>query len=91
MRLAGTAVPVAGVGGIALDPVQVGMHPGARRVLLGLGQAVGLVPVAFGLVLERGQRPFQVRGRRVPVEGLLEGRQVHASTSPAGPGALYPP
>src|SRR5579859_3309687 len=27
-RLAGPAVPVAGIGQIALDPMQIGMHPG---------------------------------------------------------------
>ena len=31
-RLAGLAVPVAGIAEVAFDPVQIGVHPGAVRV-----------------------------------------------------------
>ena len=39
-RLAGAAVPVAGVGEVALDPVQVRVHPGGLGALVGLDDFV---------------------------------------------------
>ncbi len=50
MRLAGTFVPVAGIGVLTLDPMQVGVHPGASFIILTLGQPVCLLPIVFCLM-----------------------------------------
>ena len=57
-RLAGGAVPVAGIGQIALDAVQIGVHPGGVRAFVVHDDLVRLVPVALGgppQGFERGQ------------------------------------
>ena len=48
-RLAGALVPAAGVMQVALDPVQIGMRPGALFVGVGLRAAMRPVPIALGL------------------------------------------
>ena len=53
------------------------MHPGARLVLLPLGETVRLVPVALGLLPECLQRRACAFGRRVPVERCLECLKIH--------------
>ena len=54
--LPGAAVPVAGIAEVALDPVQIGVHPGAVPIVLVLGDGVGGIPVALGGPPE-GQAP----------------------------------
>src|SRR6266567_6166813 len=55
-RLAGLAVPVAGIAEIALDAVQVRMHPSRIRCRLVLDDLVRLVPLAFGRPPQRFER-----------------------------------
>src|SRR4051812_40624627 len=74
---AGAAVPVPGVAEVALDPVQVGVDPGALAVgLVLLGDAVRPLPITFRQVPERQQRPAQATRPRVAGEGSLEAREV---------------
>src|ERR1041384_7763864 len=46
--LTGGPVPVAGIGQIAFDAMQVGMHPGGLAALIVLHDLVCLVPVTLG-------------------------------------------
>jgi hypothetical protein len=62
-RLAGAPIPVPGVRKIALDPVQIGMHPGAIGIVLVLREAMRRIPIAFGLMPHRGQRRAHARWR----------------------------
>ena len=66
---AGTAIPVAGIGLVALDAVEVGMDPRRRLALVVLHDPVRLVPLAFGGVPHRSHRAGEP-GRRL---GLCRG------------------
>jgi hypothetical protein len=39
-------VPVAGIARVALDPVQIRVHPGSLATLLGLGDLMRLLPLS---------------------------------------------
>ena len=43
-------VPIAGILEVAFDAMKIGVNPGPRRIVLGLGEQVCLVPIAFGFV-----------------------------------------
>src|SRR5262245_53554780 len=60
-RLAGLPIPVAGIGQVALDPMQIGMHPGGIGVALVLHDLVRGVPVALRRPPERRERRLQSR------------------------------
>ena len=55
MRFTSTAVPEAGIAVVALDPMQIGVHPRASLIILSLSQPVRLMPVALCLVPQRLQ------------------------------------
>ena len=65
-RLAGAAIPVAGVADVAFLAVQVGVDPGALGGLDVLGDAMGAVPVAGGVVPQRTDQRRRVSGSGVP-------------------------
>src|SRR4029077_3679996 len=67
-RLAGAAVPALGIALVALDPVQVGMRPGALFVMRILAAAMRLVPVALGLPPQGLHRAAGAGRRRRPGE-----------------------
>ena len=50
MRLAGTFVPVAGVGVLTLDSMQVSVHPGASFIILTVGLPVYLLAIVLCLM-----------------------------------------
>ena len=60
--LAGSAVPVGGVAGVTLLPVEVGVDPGAVGGVDVLGGFVGCGPVALGVVPEGLQERREMRG-----------------------------
>src|SRR6185312_7653314 len=76
-RLAGAAVPVTGIGGIAFLAMQIGMHPGARLVVLLLGAMVRRVPIALGVPPQPLRREPDI-GRRLRLrQRLPEAVEVH--------------
>ncbi len=62
MRFTGTAVPVTGIVIVALDPMQIGVHPSASFIILSLSQPVRLMPIALCLVPQRLQRTLDAFG-----------------------------
>ena len=67
MGFTGTAVPVAGIVVVALDPMQIGVHPRARLIILSLSQPVRLMPIALCLVPQRLQRTLDPFGWSVVI------------------------
>ncbi len=67
MGFTGTAVPVAGIGVVALDPMQIGVHPRASFIILSLSQPVRLMPIALCLVPQRLQRTLAAFGWSVVI------------------------
>ena len=76
-RLAGAAVPVAGVAGVAFFAVEIGVDPIAGAALVGLRQLMRAVPVALGLPPQRLQRGAQALGRRGDGERSAKGGEIH--------------
>src|SRR5687767_4783657 len=65
---------------IALLAVQIGMHPGAGRLVLTLLRALmRLVPVALGVPPERLQRRREPGGRLIARQRVLVGLEIHVS------------
>ena len=62
MGFTGTAVPVTGIDVVALDAMQIGVHPRARFIILSLSQPVRLMPIALCLVPQRLQRTLDAFG-----------------------------
>src|SRR6185312_7361946 len=76
-RLAGAAIPIAGIGGIAFLAMQIGMHPGARLVALLLGTMMCRVPIALGVPPQPLRREPDI-GRRLRLrQRLPEAVEVH--------------
>ena len=67
MRFTGTAVPVTGIAVVALDPMQIGVHPRASLIILSLSQPVRLMPIALCLVPQRLQRTLDAFGWSVVI------------------------
>ena len=65
MGFTGTAVPVAGIVVVALDSVQIGVHPRASFIILSLSEPVRLMPIALCLMPQRLQRTPDAFGWRV--------------------------
>src|SRR5271169_6686177 len=82
-RVAGAAVPAAGVPQIAFDAVQVGVRPGSLRVGLLLRALVRQVPVALGFPPQRLRRHAEALGRRFFCKRAFVGFEIHLR-SPLG-------
>ena len=67
MEFTGTAIPGAGIGVVALDPMQIGVHPRASFIILSLSQPVRLMPIALCLVPQRLQRTLDPFGWSVVI------------------------
>src|SRR5260370_16180433 len=70
-RLAGAAIPAAGVAEIALLAVEIGMDPGTDRVVLGLSAFMRLLPVALAVPPQRPHRHAEIRRRLGRGERML--------------------
>ena len=84
-RLAGAPVPVAGIAEIALDPVQMRVHPVVRRARPPLlGDPMRLVPLAARGMPQRHERRGEpgrrLGGREAGVEGGKVGHDVSSLT-----------
>src|SRR5690606_705796 len=77
-RPAGAVIPVVGIGEVAFDPMQPGMHPRAVAVGPGLYELMRGLPVAAPAVPQGEQRRRGAYRRRPGVEAGFEGgiRQV---------------
>ena len=58
---------MAGIVVVALDPMQIGVHPRARFIILSLSQPVRLMPIALCLVSQRLQRTLDALGWSVMI------------------------
>ena len=67
MWFTGTAVPVAGIVVVAFDPMQIGVHPRARIIILSLSKPVRLMPIALCLVPQRLQCTLEIFGWSVVI------------------------
>jgi len=76
-KLASSPVPVTRVGSISLFAVQVGMNPGARRILVLLCRFMGPLPIAFGIPPQTGEGKAQMAGRLFAQHGMAEFLESH--------------
>src|SRR5437763_3632965 len=88
--LAGTAVPAAGIALVALDPMQIGMRPGALLVMRILAAAMRLVPITLGLPPQRLRRAADPGRRRRPGDRRFELLELHLFLHVSDPDVLLP-
>src|SRR5271165_1615351 len=76
-RLAGAAVPIGGVAGVALLAVQVSVDPVPCPALVRLRRLVRAVPVALGVAPKRDERQVQIGRRGSRGQCGAEGGEIH--------------
>src|SRR5271166_5574920 len=77
----GAAIPIPGVGRVALLAMQIGMDPRSSRTFVLLRRFVGFGPVVLGIPPQARQRRIEFRGRSVALQRITELVERHGEKS----------